>query len=56
MEVTLPEEILAFLAQRIQSNIRRLEGALIRLASYASLTGRKLNLEVAEGLLARGAL
>jgi chromosomal replication initiator protein len=51
MGVTLPEEILNFLANRIRTNVRRLEGALIRVASYASLTGRKLNIEVVEGLL-----
>jgi chromosomal replication initiator protein len=49
--VKLPDEILNFLAHRIRSNIRRLEGALIRVASFASLTGQKLNPEVVEGLL-----
>jgi len=51
MGVELPEEILEFLAQRIRANIRRLEGALIRVASYAALTGRKLTVEVVESLL-----
>ena len=51
MGVQLPEEILNFLANRIRTNIRRLEGALIRVASYAALTGKKLTLEVVEGLL-----
>jgi chromosomal replication initiator protein len=51
MGVELPEEIINFLAHRIRTNIRRLEGALIRVASYASLTGKKLSLEVVEGLL-----
>ena len=51
MGVTLPEEIMDFLANRIRTNIRRLEGALIRVASYASLTGKKLTIEVIEGLL-----
>jgi chromosomal replication initiator protein len=51
MGVELPEEILNFLANRIRANIRRLEGALIRVASYASLTGKKLTIEVVEGLL-----
>ncbi|MDB6018493.1 MAG: dnaA [Pedosphaera sp.] len=49
--VELPEEIINFLAHRIRANIRRLEGALIRVASYASLTGKKLSIEVVEGLL-----
>jgi chromosomal replication initiator protein len=51
MGVSLPEDILNFLAHRIRTNIRRLEGALIRVASYASLTGKKLSVEVVEGLL-----
>jgi chromosomal replication initiator protein len=49
--VELPHEIINFLANRIRTNIRRLEGALIRVASYASLTGQRLTLEVVEGLL-----
>jgi len=51
MGVTLSEDVMNFLANRIRTNIRRLEGALIKVASYASLTGRKLNVEVVEGLL-----
>src|ERR1035441_8308182 len=51
MGVQLPEEIMQFLANRIRNNIRRLEGALIRVASYSVLTGKKLSLEVVEGLL-----
>jgi chromosomal replication initiator protein len=51
MGVELPEEILNFLANRIRTNIRRLEGALVRVASYASLTGKPLNLDTVEGLL-----
>lgn len=51
MGVSLPDDILNFLANRIRTNIRRLEGALIRVVSYASLTGKKLNVEVVEGLL-----
>ncbi len=51
MGVILPEDVINFLATRIRTNIRRLEGALIRVASYASLTGKKLTIEVVEGLL-----
>jgi len=51
MSVVLPEDVINFLATRIRTNIRRLEGALIRVASYASLTGKKLTIEVVEGLL-----
>jgi chromosomal replication initiator protein len=51
MGVALSDEIMNFLANRIRTNVRRLEGALIRVASYASLTGKKLSIEVVEGLL-----
>jgi chromosomal replication initiator protein len=51
MGVELPDDVINFLAMRIRANIRRLEGALIRVASYASLTGRKLTRETVEGLL-----
>src|SRR6266699_4023301 len=51
MGVDLPEDIVNFLATRIRTNIRRLEGALIRVASFAALTGKKLSVEVVEGLL-----
>jgi chromosomal replication initiator protein len=51
MNVELPPEVINFLAQRIRANIRRLEGALIRVASYAALTGKRVSVEIAEGLL-----
>jgi chromosomal replication initiator protein len=51
MGVELPAEIMEFLAHRIRANIRRLEGALIRVASYAALTGGKLSVAVVESLL-----
>lgn len=51
MGVDLPEDIVQFLAQRIRTNIRRLEGALVRVTSYASLTGKPLAVDVVEGLL-----
>jgi chromosomal replication initiator protein len=51
MGVELPAEIINFLANKIRTNIRRLEGALIRVASYAALTGKKLTVEMVEGLL-----
>ena len=51
MGVALPEEVLQFLANRIRTNIRRLEGALIRVASYAHLTGKDLTNDMVENLL-----
>lgn len=51
LEVKLEDRIIDFLAQRIRTNVRRLEGALMRVASYASLSGRGLTDEVVEHLL-----
>ena len=51
MGVEVAEEIMAFLANRIRTNIRRLEGALNRVVSYGALTGRSLSLEEVEILL-----
>ena len=51
MNISLHDEILHYIAERIRSNIRRLEGALIRVASYSSLTGRTLNKDFLEYLL-----
>src|SRR5260370_11625309 len=51
MGADLPEDVINFLAQRIRANIRRLEGALIRVAAYASVMGKKLTTDVVEGLL-----
>ncbi|PWU15576.1 MAG: chromosomal replication initiator protein DnaA [Verrucomicrobia bacterium] len=51
MSVKLPEEIMDFLANRIRSNIRRLEGALIRVAAYAGMVGKPLTIPMVETLL-----
>jgi chromosomal replication initiator protein len=49
--VPLPDEVALFIAQRIKSNIRELEGSLIRLIAYASLTGRDISLELTQEVL-----
>jgi len=49
--VELPDEVRSFLAERIRSNIRRLEGAFVRIASVASLTGKPITLDVVENQL-----
>lgn len=50
--VHLPEPVLSLLAQRVRSNIRRLEGALVRIASYISLMKTPdVSIEKAEELL-----
>src|SRR3954451_2477381 len=51
LQISLGDEIFEFLASRIKSNVRRLEGALMRVASFASLSGRELTQEVVERLL-----
>jgi chromosomal replication initiator protein len=51
MQIKLPDEVFEFLANRIRTNVRRLEGALMRVASFASLSGKELTKEVIEHLL-----
>ncbi len=51
LNVNIPDRIIEYLAERIRTNIRRLEGALIRLASYASLTGKEITIDLLETLL-----
>lgn len=51
LSVRLPDQIIMFLANRIRTNVRRLEGALVRVAAYAQLTGKILDLETVETLL-----
>jgi len=48
---SLPDELILFIAENVRSNIRRLEGALIRALSFASLTGQELTLESLKHLL-----
>jgi chromosomal replication initiator protein len=49
--IPLPDGVALYIASRIKSNIRELEGSLIRLIAYASLTGRSLTLELAQEVL-----
>src|SRR5215467_4530555 len=51
MQIKLRDEIFQFLASRIRTNVRRLEGALMRVASFASLSGREISRETVEQLL-----
>lgn len=51
-EVEMVEGVLEFLAHRISTNVRVLEGALTRLYAFASLVGRKVTLEVTQECLA----
>ena len=49
--VKLAEDVAEFIARSIKSNIRELEGALIRLLAYASLTGIELSVSTAQQVL-----
>ena len=49
--VPLPDDVAIFIAGRIKSNVRELEGSLIRLIAYASLTGQEISLSLAQEVL-----
>ena len=49
--VALPDDVAMYIASSIKSNVRELEGALIRLAAYASLSKRHIDLEFAQETL-----
>ena len=47
----VPDNVAMYIASKIKSNIRELEGSLIRLVAYASLTGREISLGLAQDVL-----
>jgi chromosomal replication initiator protein len=49
--ISLPEEIIDFLAERVSRNVRVLEGALTRIGSYGSLINRRVDLDSVQRLL-----
>jgi chromosomal replication initiator protein len=49
--VVLGDDVVLFMAGKIRSNIRELEGSLIRLIAFSSLTGRAIDLEMAKETL-----
>jgi chromosomal replication initiator protein len=49
--VPVPDNVALYIASKIKSNIRELEGSLIRLIAYASLTGREISLPLAQEVL-----
>jgi chromosomal replication initiator protein len=51
LDVNLPNHVLEYLAHRVKSNVRRLEGALLRVASFSSLSGRPLTDDSVEHVL-----
>lgn len=51
MDIHLSPEVMEFLGERVSRNVRRMEGALTRIASYDALMGRQLDLQAVERLL-----
>jgi chromosomal replication initiator protein len=49
--VALPEDVRTFMATKTRSNVRELEGALVKLIAYSSLTGSAINLQMAQQVL-----
>ena len=49
--IGLPEDVIQFLAVNMKSNIRELEGSLVRLGAYSSLTGQAITLDMAKNVL-----
>ena len=50
-KIVLPDDVALFLGTHIRSNVRELEGSLIRLSAFASLTGAALTVELAQDVL-----
>ena len=50
-KLEVPADVLSFIASRIQTNIRELEGALIRVVAYSSLTRAEVSMELAQNVL-----
>ncbi len=50
-KLNIDEEVITFIAQNVTSNIRELEGCLIRLLAYSSLWGKDINIELAKEVL-----
>jgi len=50
-KVEIPDDVALFIASNIKSNIRELEGALVRLIAYSSLTGEKISDSLARRVL-----
>jgi chromosomal replication initiator protein len=51
LEMTIPEEVIRFIAENIRSNVRELEGSIIKLLAYASLRHEEITTDVARDAL-----
>ena len=51
LEMTIPEEVIRFIAEHVRSSIRELEGSIIKLLAYASLRRKEVSVEIAREAL-----
>ena len=51
LELTIPEDVIRFIAEHVRSSVRELEGSIIKLLAYASLKHREITLDVAREAL-----
>jgi len=51
MNVRMSEDALSYIATKVRANVRRLEGAFTRVASYSQLTGKEVSIKIVEQLL-----
>lgn len=51
LELTIPDEVIEFIAQHVKSSVRELEGSIIKLLAYASLKHREISVELAREAL-----
>jgi chromosomal replication initiator protein len=49
--ITLPEDVRIYIATKTKSNVRELEGALVKMIAYSSVTGTPINLAMAQQIL-----
>jgi chromosomal replication initiator protein len=49
--IVLPDDVSLFIANKIKSSIRELEGCLVRIVAFSSLTGRRIDIELAQEIL-----
>jgi chromosomal replication initiator protein len=51
LELTIPEEVIRFIAENVRSSVRELEGSIIKLLAFASLKHREITVDVARDAL-----
>ena len=51
LEMTIPEEVIRFIAEHVRASVRELEGSIIKLLAYASLRRREVSVEIAREAL-----